>query len=164
MTTMRVSRESDEKTKKEYAVFKEKVKRTVFLSELSPVSTSSDITEALSQFGDVISIEIIPNLTIPDLIPQCVLVEMKDSKQAEKVIKEITNKPFMISGMPRPVRARAAQPRMFADRPPLPGTVIEARWVGCSDPGFEVGRKMKQLCEKHTAETLELIEVVLLLT
>ncbi|ONK71005.1 uncharacterized protein A4U43_C04F3740 [Asparagus officinalis] len=156
--------QSEEKLKqarKEYAEFEEKVKRTVFLSNLSPQVTSAVIETALGQFGNVLNVEFLPNYTIPYPIPPCALVEMENPKQAKAVVADITNYPFMMSGMPRPITAQAATNEMFADRPSNPDRKIRVRWVEPSDPEFEVGKKLKELAKKHNAETLALIKATL---
>lgn len=152
---------SSEQAKKEYAEFEEKVKRTVFLSNLSPLVTAAVIETALGQFGKVINVEFIPNYTIPYPIPSCALVEMETEKQATAIVADMSNYPFMMTGMPRPVTAQAATIEMFADRPSLPNRKLQIRWVNSSDPDFEVGKKMKGLCKKHTAETLAMVKATL---
>jgi len=159
MTTISIKSRSDKQARKEYAEFEEKVKRTVFFSDLSPVVTSAVVSKALDQFGDVVNVEFISNNTLPYPVPQCALVEMKNPKQATAVITDLANYPFMMSGMPRPVRAMAAKAEMFADRPSSPDSEIQVRWVDPSDPDFEVGKKLKQLYKKHTVQTMLLTKV-----
>ncbi|KAG0497238.1 hypothetical protein HPP92_001929 [Vanilla planifolia] len=113
-----------EQSKKEYADFMDKVKRTVLLDNLSHEVTATVIKSALEQYGNVINVEFVPNFAIPYDIPQSALVEMEDALQASKVIKTMRGYPFMISGMPRPARAQPATD-MFADRPPLPGRKLQ---------------------------------------
>lgn len=151
---------SSDKAWKEYNDFKEKVRRTVFLDHLSPQVTVPVIETALGQFGNVLNVEFIPNYTIPCPIPQCALVEMETEHQAKAVTNDLSNYPFMMSGMPRPVRAQAATAEMFSDRPPHPDRKLQVLWDP-SHPNLEVGVKMKQLCRRHTAETLELIKATL---
>ncbi|CAL9120422.1 unnamed protein product [Musa textilis] len=151
---------SSEEARKTYAEFEEKVSRTVFLDNLSAQVTTAVIKQALGQFGNVMNVEFIPNYTIPYPIPQSALVEMENEKQAKALISEMTNYPFMMSGMPRPVRAKPAKIEMFADRPPPPDRKIQVRWVDPSDPDFVVAKKLKQLCKKHNAEQLALIKVM----
>lgn len=150
---------SSEEARKTYAEFEEKVSRTVFLDSLSTQVTTAVIKQALGQFGNVMNVEFIPNYTIPYPIPQSALVEMENEKQAKALISEMTNYPFMMSGMPRPVRAKPAKIEMFADRPPPPDRKIQVRWVDPSDADFVVAKKLKQLCKKHNAEHLALIKV-----
>lgn len=150
---------SDETARKEYADFEERVKRTVFLCELSPAVTESVVRKAFGQFGEVVGVEFIPNYCVPYNIPSSALVEMKEPKQAANVVNELTGYPFMMSGMPRPVRAQAAVAEMFADRPPPPGREIQVRWVSPSDPDFDAAKKTKQLCKQHIMETLALTKV-----
>ncbi|XP_022722066.1 uncharacterized protein LOC111279310 [Durio zibethinus] len=137
----------------EYAAFKEKVRRTVYMDNLSPHVTESVIRTALDQYGTVKSVHFIPNYLGPQNIPQCALVEMEKEKQAEVVISTLSQFPFMMSGMPRPVRARAAEVEMFADRPRQPGKQIHFRWLDPADPDFEVASKLKRLAKKHATET-----------
>lgn len=153
---------SSEQAKKEYAEFEEKVKRTVFLSNLSPLVTTAVIETALGQFGKVVNVEFLPNYTIPYPIPPCALVEMENEKQAIAVVADMSNYPFMMTGMPRPVTAQAATIEMFADRPSPPNRKLQVRWVDSSDPDYEAGKKMKELCKKHTAETLAMVKVTFL--
>ncbi|PIA40830.1 hypothetical protein AQUCO_02400117v1 [Aquilegia coerulea] len=135
-----------------YVEFQDKVKRTVYVYNLSPKVTKSVIKMALGQFGDVINIQIIPNYTELKNISQCALVEMGTPKQAKCIIAEMTNYPFMMTGMPRPVRASVAQEDMFVDRPVKPGREIKYRWVDPNDPDFEKATKLKELALKHYAE------------
>lgn len=152
---------SSEQAKKEYAEFEEKVKRTVFLSNLSPLVTAAVIETALGQFGKVINVEFLPNYTIPYPIPSCALVEMETEKQAAAIVVDMSNYPFMMAGMPRSITAQAATIEMFADRPSLPTRKLQIQWVNSSDPDFEVGKKMKELCKRHTAETFAMVKATL---
>nr|GMD43016.1 Splicing factor-like protein [Ipomoea batatas] len=136
----------------EYAAFEEKVKRTVFVDNLSPLATEAVLKAAFNQFGDVTSVYLFPNYIEPNNTACAALVEMQTPNQAENIIYEVSNSPFMISGMPRPVRARAAEIEMFDDRPRKPGRKIELRWVAPNDPDFEVAKKMTALVHKHAAE------------
>nr|POE70974.1 hypothetical protein CFP56_14716 [Quercus suber] len=86
----------------DYAAFEERRKRTVYLDNLSPQVTEPVVKTALNQFGNVKSVQFIPNYIEPRNIPQCALVEMENTRQAEAVLSEIFQFPFMISGMPRP--------------------------------------------------------------
>lgn len=144
-----------------YAAFDEKVKRTVFLDNLSPQVTEPVVRTALSQFGTVKNVHFIPNY-IERNIPQSALVEMENVRQAEAVVSEISQFPFMMSGMPRPVRARPAEAEMFDDRPVKPGRRVQLRWLDTNDPDFEVARKIKHLTQKHAAEAAFLLEQQLL--
>ncbi|KAG6742482.1 hypothetical protein POTOM_053354 [Populus tomentosa] len=142
----------------DYAAFLEKVKRTVYVDNLSPQVTESVIRTALGQFGTVKNVQFIPNYTGPKNIPCCALVEMECLRQAEAVVSEITQFPFMMSGMPRPARAFRAEVEMFDDRPIKPGRRIQCRWVDRKDPDFEVASKIKRLVRKHAAEDLFLLQ------
>lgn len=150
-----------EQARKEFAEFEEKVKRSVLLFNLSPEVTTAVLKMALEQFGNVVNVEFIPNLTIPCDMPQCALVEMEDAEKARKVIKTMKDFPFMISGMPRPVSAHPAKAEMFSDRPAKPGRKINFRWVDKSKPDFEVGERVKKLCSRHVKESLALTQLQL---
>ncbi|PON64020.1 Splicing factor-like protein [Parasponia andersonii] len=145
-------------TKEEYAAFEERVRRTVYVDNLSPLVTEAVLRTALDQFGTVKSVQVIPNYIVPGNIPRCALVEMENSKEAKAVVSEITQLPFMISGMPRPVRARPAEVEMFDDRPRKPDRKILCRWLEPSDPDFEVAKRLKHLCREHSRETEFLIK------
>ncbi|XP_058088309.1 uncharacterized protein LOC131235183 [Magnolia sinica] len=145
-------------TQNEYSAFEDKVRRTVFLDNLSPQVTLSVLKTALGQFGNVVSTQFIPNYTESRCIPQCALVEMETVKQAKSIIAEMTMFPFMMSGMPRPIRARPAEVEMFSDRPARPSRRIECRWVETSNPDCEVGKKFKNLTQKHATEASLLLK------
>ncbi|XP_074325446.1 ASI1-immunoprecipitated protein 1-like [Apium graveolens] len=136
----------------EYAAFEEKVKRTVYLDNLKPQVTDAVIRNALDQFGKVVNVHFVPNFTGLKNIPSAALVEMEDAKQASQIIAVISNSPFMICGMPRPVRATAAEIEMFHERPRKPGGKIPCRWLDEKDPDFEVAQKMKKIVLKHASE------------
>lgn len=142
----------------EYAAFEEKVKRTVYIDNLSPQVTEAVLKTALNQFGNVVSVQFIPNYMEPKSIPRVALVEMENSKQASQIVSEMANFPFMMSGMPRPVRACAAEREMFDDRPRKPGRKIHCRWSGPQEPDFEVAKKIKHLVRKHTSEASFLLK------
>ncbi|KAJ4964957.1 hypothetical protein NE237_016806 [Protea cynaroides] len=147
--------------KEVYRAFMEKVKRTVFLDNLSPEVTAAVIKTALGQFGNVINVQFIPNYTGPRNIPKCALVELETAKQAQGIIQEMTNFPFMMSGMPRPVRASAAELEMFADHPKKPGLETRCHWVEPTDPDFEVVTELKDLVKKHALEASLLLKLEL---
>ncbi|XVE81080.1 hypothetical protein DITRI_Ditri15bG0034500 [Diplodiscus trichospermus] len=144
--------------REEYAAFEEKVRRTVYIDNLSPHVTESVLRTALDQYGTVKSVQFIPNYLGPQNTPQCALVEMEKEKQAEVVISTISQFPFMMSGMPRPVRASAAKVEMFGDRPRKPGKQIHFRWLDPADPDFEVASKLKRLVKKHAGETAVMLK------
>ncbi|CAN6171573.1 unnamed protein product [Urochloa humidicola] len=91
---------------KEYKEFEEKVKRSVYLDNLSALVTDAVMMMALNQFGNVKNVNFLTNYTIPFDIPQAALVEMETEKDAEHVVNMLDEFPFMMSGMPRPVRAK----------------------------------------------------------
>ncbi|CAN6547837.1 unnamed protein product [Malus baccata var. baccata] len=113
-------------SKFEYAAFEEKVKRTIYLDNISPQVTESVVKTALSQFGTVKSVQFIPNyFVIGKEITEfrfmiLVLVEMENLKEASVIGKEITEFRFMILGIPRLVRALSAAANMFDERPTIP--------------------------------------------
>ncbi|XXG79804.1 hypothetical protein AAC387_Pa09g0796 [Persea americana] len=143
---------------KEYQAFVDKVERTVYLDNLSPHVMVSVLKTALGQFGNVVNAQFIPNYMDARNLPQCALVEMETAKQAKSVVTEMTMYPFMMSGMPRPVRARPAEPEMFGDRPARPGRKITCRWVDSKDPDVEIAKKLKYLTKKHCAESSFLLK------
>lgn len=142
----------------DYAAFEEKVKRTVYLDNLSPKVTEAVVKMALNQFGTVKSVQFIQNYVEPRNIPQFALVEMENSRQAKAVVSEISQFPFMMSGMPRPVRARPAEVEMFDGHPIKPGRRIQCRWLEASDPDFKIATEIKRLTWKHAAEVAFLLK------
>lgn len=142
----------------DYAAFEEKVKRTVYLDNLSPKVTEAVVKMALNQFGTVKSVQFIQNYVEPSNIPQFALVEMENSRQAKAVVSEISQFPFMMSGMPRPVRARPAEVEMFDGHPIKPGRRIQCRWLEASDPDFKIATEIKRLTWKHAAEVAFLLK------
>lgn len=145
-------------SEEEFAAFLEKVKRTIYVDNLAPQVTETVIKTALNQFGDVKSVQFIPIYLEPKPAPQAALVEMGNPKQAREIITEMGNYPFMILGMPRPVRACAARMEMFDDRPRKPGRKILCRWLDPKEPNFEVAKKVKNIVRKHAAEASIVLE------
>ncbi|KAL8508908.1 hypothetical protein ACS0TY_016202 [Phlomoides rotata] len=143
---------------KEYDEFLKRVKRTIYLDNISPAATESVLKAAFNQFGNVTRVEFISDLMQPNGYPQAVLVEMENEDQAKQVATEMHIFPFMIGGMPRPVRAKSATVEMFDDRPSKPGRKIQCRWLNPKEPDFEVGMKIKNLVKKHAAEASFLLE------
>ncbi|XP_006303307.2 uncharacterized protein LOC17900115 [Capsella rubella] len=137
----------------EYEKFLERVRRTVYIDELTPLATYPVIEAAFNQFGTVKSVSFIPNFLGPKELPIGVLVEMETEEMAKDVTATVTQLPFMVAGMPRPVRATPSHPHMFVDRPKKPGRKIRFRWINPNDPDFDKAKKMKRLVRKHTAET-----------
>ncbi|XP_057458615.1 uncharacterized protein LOC130749295 [Lotus japonicus] len=138
-------------SEEEFAAFEQKVRRTVYFDNLSPQVTESVMRTALDQFATVKSVKFIPNYLGPSL-PQTALVELDSSKKVEDIVTMIGQYPFMMSGMPRPVRARPAVIEMFDDRPVNPNRKVEYRWLEPSDPDMEVAKQLKNLTRKHAAE------------
>ncbi|KAI9116680.1 hypothetical protein K1719_012338 [Acacia pycnantha] len=144
----------------EYAAFLEKVKRTIYLDNLSPQVTESVLITGIGQFASVKSVKFIHNYNEPSDMPLCALVELDSPAKAKEVISVIS-RPFMMCGMPRPVRACRAELEMFDDRPKKPGRKIECRWLKPADPNFKVAQELKQLTLKHTAEATRFMELQL---
>ncbi|KAI4356449.1 hypothetical protein L6164_000471 [Bauhinia variegata] len=145
----------------EYAAFEERVSRTVYFDNLSPLVTESVLKSAFEQFATVKSVTLIPNYTGPSNFPQCALVELDSAKKVGEVLSMVKQYPFMICGMPRPVRARQAEVEMFDERPVKPGRKITCRWLEPSDPDFEVAKGLKRLTCKHAAEAAYLAKLQL---
>ncbi|KAK4751358.1 hypothetical protein SAY87_004840 [Trapa incisa] len=143
----------DSNPKREYDAFRERVKRTIYIDNLSPQVNESVLRNAFDQYGSVKGVQFIPKYAEPHHMGQSALVEVDTPQQAQAIIEIVSSYPFMILGMPRPVRARPAELEMFGDHPPKPGRKIEIRWVDPNDPDFEVAQKLKQLIQKHADES-----------
>ncbi|KAM7250479.1 hypothetical protein ACFE04_022362 [Oxalis oulophora] len=150
--------EMGSQAEQEYADFQAKVCRTVYLDNLSPKVTEQVLRTAMDQFGTVKTVEFIPNYLGPVNMPQCALVEMENQKQSEAVIKSLAENPFMIAGMPRPVRAAEADETMFDDPPPRPGRSIQCRWLDANDPDFETAKEIKRAVKRHSEEVAYLVK------
>lgn len=144
----------------EYAAFLEKVERTLYVDNMSPEVTEAVLKAACNQFGSVKSIQFIPNYFEPKNAPQAALVEMENPKQAREIIIEMANYPFMVLGMPRPVRGRPATLEMFEERPRKPGRRIVCCWLDPKEPDFQEAQKMKFLVKKHAKEASLVLEVL----
>ncbi|CAH9109795.1 unnamed protein product [Cuscuta epithymum] len=142
----------------EYAVFLEKVKRTVFIDNLSPMATEAVLRAAFNQFGSVTNVCLLPNYLEPPNAAQSALVEMQTADQAESIICEVSCSPFMISGMPRPVRAHAAEVDMFDDCPRKPGTKVQFHWVDRGNQNYGIAMRMSSLAREHAAQAQILME------
>lgn len=136
----------------EYAAFENKVKCSVYIDNLSPLVKESVIKAALDQFGNVIQVKLIRTYLELKGMGWAALVEMQNADEARTIISEMRNSPFMISGMPRPVRARPAVVEMFDDRPRKPDRTIMCYWLKSNEPDFEVATKMKRTVRKHAKE------------
>ncbi|XP_062184027.1 ASI1-immunoprecipitated protein 1-like [Phragmites australis] len=152
---------SKEQASKQYVEFEEKVKRTIYIDQLSHRVTSSVIKAALSQCANVVKVEFIVNYTIPYDIPSAVLVELDDEAQAKAAVELMDDFPFIIGGMPRPVKATYAKAEMFRDRPPCPGIKKEFLWLKQGDEGYEAMKKMKLLTKRQEAQNMSLIKIQL---
>ncbi|GJN12185.1 hypothetical protein PR202_ga30442 [Eleusine coracana subsp. coracana] len=146
---------------KVYKEFEEKVRRTVYLDNMSHLATETVINMALNQFGTVRNVNFLINYTVPYDIPQSALVEMETEKDAESVVSMLHEFPFMMSGMPRPVRVQRATAVMFNDRPRKPGGKLEFHWVRPTDPDYHNVRKFKIMSKRHEVENLALIKLEL---
>lgn len=94
-------------------------------------------------------------------LAQAALVEMESEKEANAVVATLNDFPFMISGMPRPVRAKAAWPELFPNRPTGPGKKpIKFRWVNPLDPDSDNIKKLELMAKRHQAERIALIKVI----
>ncbi|CAM9003218.1 unnamed protein product [Rhodiola kirilowii] len=149
----------DKSQEAEYKAFEEKVKRTICIDYVSPQATEPVLRQALNQFGNVKNVCFIPNYLGPNTIGRSVLIEMEDAKQARDVVSTVNQFPFMICGMPRPVRARASEIEMFVDRPAKPGRKIMCRWLEPNDPDFKVAKRLKLLAKKHAGEAALLFKL-----
>ncbi|CAH2038795.1 unnamed protein product [Thlaspi arvense] len=135
-----------------YDEFLKKVRRTVYVDELTPHAPKSVLESAFNQFGTVKDVRFLPNYLGPKELPIGALVEMETEEKAKAVIETVSQFPFMVGGMPRPVRANTAKPEMFCDRPRKPGRRIQCRWIDPSSTEYEKAKKAKRLVLKHTAE------------
>ncbi|WVZ87784.1 hypothetical protein U9M48_034367 [Paspalum notatum var. saurae] len=158
---MDTSKDQEQATK-EYAEFVEKVKRTIYIDHLSPQVTSPVIKAALAQCANVVNVEFIVNYTIQYDIPSAALVELQDDMQAKAAVELMNDFPFMIGGMPRPVRATLAKPEMFRNRPPRPaGVKRDFRWVEKGADEYVLMMKLRSLAKKHESENMALLKNVL---
>ncbi|CAN7065189.1 unnamed protein product [Brassica rapa subsp. trilocularis] len=148
----------EEEEEEKYESFLSRVRRTVYVDELTPHASKSVVESAFSQFGTVKDVIFLPNYLGPKELPTGVLVEMESEQTAKAVIETVSQFPFMVAGMPRPVRASAARPAMFSDRPKKPGRTIQFRWVDPSDAEFDKAQRVKRLVRKHTAEAAFMIK------
>ncbi|KAF7092254.1 hypothetical protein CFC21_094760, partial [Triticum aestivum] len=153
-----LAHKDDEQAEKEYADFEARVRRTIYIDHLSPLITAQVIKASLAQCANVVSTEFIQNYTIQYEIPAAALVEVDNVSQAQAAVDLMNNFPFMLGGMPRPVRAVFAKPDMFPDRPRKPGLKIEFSWVKQGDPGYDGMNKLKGLARRQEAENMALIK------
>ncbi|KAD5961003.1 hypothetical protein E3N88_12476 [Mikania micrantha] len=143
-----------------YAAFEEKVKRTIYIDNLSHQVTETVLKNALNQFGNVTKVQFIPTFFTPCNV-YAALVEMESVKQAEEIIQDMGDSTLMISGMPRPVRAQKAKMEMFDDRPKKHHKKIACYWMDPSHQNFDAVNKIKNLTKKHAAEVAYLMELQL---
>lgn len=147
-----------EKTEEEkkYKAFRSKVKRTVYVDNISPKVEKEALKKAFEQHGNVVEVEFIPTyrewFPFPDITSKRALLVMENEQQANNIIDTVNEYPFMICGMPRPVRAFPAVAKMFPFRPPPPDRKIMCTWIGPDDPNFARAQKAKELIRKHSQE------------
>lgn len=146
----------------EFQKFEEKVKRCLMIEDVTPQANNALILTALGQFGTVVSIDIINDPLASKHAPKRVIVEMKTVREAAHAVKEIQERPFMIKGVPRPVRALAAVSTMFPDRPQKPNSSTKrtCEWVKPGDPDWDKYNEFKQLAKRHVQETAFLTEAM----
>lgn len=153
---------SKEQASKDYAGFEKKVKRTIYIDHLSPQVKESAIKAALAQCANVVHVEFIVNYTIPYKdIASAALVELDDDVQAKAAVELMNDFPFIIGGMPRPVKAIHAKAEMFRDRPPCPGLRKDFCWVKQGDKDYEAMQKLKNLAKRQESENMALIQKIL---
>ena len=112
------------------------------LDDVTPQATVPMIRTALGQFGNVTSVDIITDPLDSKLSARKVLVEMASAREASHAVKEIQEHPFMLKGVPRPVRAVPASSTMFPDRPrkiatSSNGSIKLFKWVKKGDPDWD---------------------------
>ncbi|KAI3794101.1 hypothetical protein L1987_36728 [Smallanthus sonchifolius] len=159
-TSQGTTKVMDPSAEEEYTAAEEKVKKTIYIDNLSPQVTKVVLENALNQFGNVTNVQFIPNYFTSCSV-NAALVEMESTKQAEEIIREMSDSPLMISGMPRPVRAQKARFEMFDDHPKKRQREIICYRIFPSHPNFEVIKKIKNLTKKHAAEAAYLMELQL---
>eukprot|EP00252_Welwitschia_mirabilis_P013274 TRINITY_DN2925_c0_g1_i1.p1 TRINITY_DN2925_c0_g1~~TRINITY_DN2925_c0_g1_i1.p1 ORF type:complete len:206 (-),score=55.78 TRINITY_DN2925_c0_g1_i1:227-844(-) len=142
----------------EYRDFEEKVKRTVYIDNLTPSVTVPILKKALEQFGTVIDAQILPNYLEDKNAAVSALVEMEDDKDATNTVNELGVNAFMIAGAPRPVRAKHATISMFPDHPAPPRRKLTCYWVNPGDPDWESVSKVRDQSMKHIAQALCLLQ------
>ncbi|GLJ16789.1 hypothetical protein SUGI_0289160 [Cryptomeria japonica] len=146
------------KQQEEYTAFEEKVKRTVYLDNLSPLVSIPILRNGLGQFGEVLNVKILPNYLEANNVAVSALVEMQNEREAANTVTEITENVFMIAGMPRPVRAMKAKIEMFPDRPTLPRRRIQCCWINSNDPNWNIVLTRKHFAMKHSLEAAQLLK------
>eukprot|EP00250_Pteridium_aquilinum_P027597 c3528_g1_i1 orf=628-1275(+) len=146
----------------EFQKFEDKVKRCLMLEDVTPQVNIPMVQTALGQFGTVISVDILNDPLDSKHAAKRVIVEMKTPREAAHAVKEIHEHPFMIKGVPRPVRALAAVSTMFPDRPQKPnsGAKRTCEWVKPGDPDWDKYNEFKQLAKRHAQETAFLMETM----
>lgn len=143
----------------------EKVERSLLVDDLGPSVTATVLSAAISQFGRVESIEFCWEPLRPITAGRSALVEMSSPEAAGRVCTELTEKLFMVAGLPRPVRACRARPEMYnGGAAPAGGAVPAgaAAWLHDAADGAERGAALeewKRLALRHAAERHQLEEL-----
>lgn len=139
--------------------FDERVRRSVVLEEVTPHVNIPMIQTALGQFGTVVSVDILANPLESKLAAKRAIVEMESQKDAAYALKEIQEHPFMIKGVPRPVRATAAVHTLFPERP-RKGSLSKLawEWVEPGHPDFAAANELKRMAKRHAAESAYLMQ------
>eukprot|EP00897_Mesotaenium_endlicherianum_P006108 jgi/Mesen1/5525/ME000279S04738 len=149
-------------------VFLWKLSRTVFIDNLSLKVNEGVLTNALAQFGDVMSVHIVKDALDPTVSCGCALVEMGSPDQAANFVMETEEKLFMIGTMPRPVSASLARREMFDNPPPGPAAAVQIRprllplgkgGVGPPNSDSATARKRRRLAQQHEEERQMLLEM-----
>lgn len=104
----------------------------------------------------MVEVEFIPTYTqwipFPDIPSKRALVVMENEQQAKNIVDTLNEYPFMICGMPRPVRAFPAVTKTFPFRPSPPDRKIMCSCIDPNDPNFARAQKVKELVVKHSQE------------
>lgn len=142
----------------DYAAFEERLRRTIYVDNLSPQVSESVLKSAFDQFGNVRKVEFIPNYAEESSTERCALVEMDSPELAKELVEAMGSQPFMVYGMPRPVRVCAAEMEMFEEHPPKPGRKLTCQWLEPQDPDFNIAKKLKEMTKRHAVEASFLLK------
>jgi len=145
-----------ESEKKTY--FKGLVERCVLVDSLSPTVTAPILTAAIGQFGNVHAVKFLKSpLTLKQPALSAIL-EMDNREQASTVESQLRDYLFMIGGMPRPARARRAEPVMLVDHPCNRKRKCEVKLISRSDPNKGSLFLKRSKVEQQAAEACVLYE------
>lgn len=87
------------------------------------------------------------------------ILEMDSQEQASTVETQLRDYLFMIGGMPRPARARRAEPVMLVDHPCNRKRKCEVKLISRSDPNKGSIYLKRSKVEQQAAEACVLYEV-----